>query len=293
MPEQDVVRLHHGPASAALALTGAEPVSWMVDGRELIWGGDPGFWAGQAPILFPVVGASAGGVVRVEGRAHPMPQHGFARRLPFSLAERTEDSACLVLRDSTETLAAYPFPFRLDVIAHLDEDTLALTFAVTNTGSAEMPFSLGFHPAFPWPFDGGPREAYAVAFEGDETGAIPDVAPGGLLRRGSRRLALDGRRLALDPSLFAEALCFLDARSRSLRFLSPSGTSITMETDGFAHLALWTKPEAPFLSLEAWTGHADWDGFSGELRERASITLLAPRATHRHRVQLVWRPAQA
>src|SRR5215217_9455043 len=75
-------------ASATIALRGAEPLSWRVGGRELIWHGDPAHWPQRAPILFPVVGASAGGTVRVEGRSYPMPRHGFARDLPFGLVER-------------------------------------------------------------------------------------------------------------------------------------------------------------------------------------------------------------
>lgn len=293
MSDRDVVQLKSGAASATLALLGAEPVSWRPGGRELIWEGDPRHWSDRAPILFPVVGASSGGAVRVGGQAYPMPQHGFARRLPFTLAERSEARARLVLADTPETRAAYPFAFRLEVEAELEEAALALTFTVANTGEAELPFSLGFHPAFPWPFDGGDREAYAVRFEAAETARLPDVVPGGLLAPGGRRLPLDGTRLALDPAMFTEALCVLGAESRSLRFVAPSGAAIGMAVENFPHLALWTRPDAPFLSLEAWTGHADWAGFAGELRDRASITRLAPGAEARHLVRLTWEPAPA
>ena len=55
--------------SARIARNGAEPVSWQVAGREYLWSGDPVHWNRHAPWLFPVVGASSGGMVRVEGRA--------------------------------------------------------------------------------------------------------------------------------------------------------------------------------------------------------------------------------
>ena len=70
-----------------------------------------------------------------------------------------------------------------------------------------------------------------------------------------------------------------------------SGEAIEMAVEDFPHLALWTRPTAPFLSLEAWTGHADWAGFSGELRERNTIRLLAPGSSARHAVTLSWREA--
>ena len=94
----ETVALAADGASATIALCGAEPLSWRVAGRELIWHGDPAHWPQRAPILFPVIGASAGGAVRVEGRSYPMPRHGFARDLPFGLVERRPDRARLRLR---------------------------------------------------------------------------------------------------------------------------------------------------------------------------------------------------
>ncbi len=104
--------------------------------------------------------------------------------------------------------------------------------------------------------------------------------------RSERALPLDGARLDLDPELFTEALAFLNARSRSMRFEAPNGRAIAMRMDDFPHLAVWTKPTAPFLSLEAWTGHADWADFDGALAERDSQRLLAPGATARHGIAL-------
>ena len=285
----DAVELRAGGATARIALQGGEPVSWRVGGVDYLWSGDPAHWNRHAPILFPVVGASAGGVVRVAGREYPMPQHGFARDLPFALVERDAASALLRLMDTSETRVHYPFAFRLDLAVSLAADgALTLSFAVANTGPTPMPYALGFHPAFPWPFEGGPPQGpgHAVLFESEERDEVPEVAAGGLLSRTGRHLPLDGRRLDLDPALFTEALVFLDARSRAMRFLAPSGRAIAMTLEDFPHLAVWTRGAAPFISLECWTGHADWAGFSGELAERESMRLLAPDASAVHRVTL-------
>ena len=58
------------------------------------------------------------------------------------------------------------------------------------------------------------------------------------------------------------------------------------------HFALWTKPDAPFLSLEAWAGHADPEGFEGELFDRPSIIRLPMGHAMRHLVTLTWRQAE-
>jgi galactose mutarotase-like enzyme len=287
----DVVRLETGGASAEIALAGAEPVSWRVGGRELIWGGDPQHWARHAPILFPVVGASAGGVVGIAGQTYPMPQHGFARDSLFALVERTGDAAHLRLAASEATAAHFPFRFVLDIRTTLGPHSLTLAVRVTNADNRAMPYAVGFHPAFPWPFDKPDRAGHAVEFEREESPEIPALTPDGLLTRPGSRLPIEGRRLALAPELFTGALVFLDARSQWLRFRSPSGAAIALEAEDCPHLALWTKPTAPFLSMEAWTGHADWQDFSGELSERPSMRRLEPGAGAEHAITLRGSPA--
>ena len=289
----DTVEIASGSTAARIALHGAEPVSWRVGDREYLWSGDPAHWNRHAPWLFPVVGASAGAAVTVEGRAYPMPQHGFARDRRFAPVAQAGDRVRLRLSETPETLAHYPFPFRLDITATVAPGRLAFLCEVVNTGSSPLPYGLGFHPAFPWPFAGGERRAgggYAVRFEHPEQPAAPEVGPGGLLLRTQRPVPLDGEVLPLDPALFTEALVFLNARSRWMRFTAPSGAAIRLEAEDFPHLAVWTKPTAPFLSLECWTGHADWAGFAGELAARDSQRLLAPGQSARHRVVLTVEP---
>ena len=288
MGETIEIRAEDG-TTARIALQGAEPVSWQVEGRDYLWNGDPAHWNRHAPWLFPVVGASAGGKVRVGDVSYPMAQHGFARDLPFTVVARSDDAVTLRLTEDAGTRAQYPFSFRFDVTARVSPQRLAFDLVVTNTGDTPLPYALGFHPAFPWPFAGGERRAsggYAVEFEEAERPFAPEVGEGGLLVRSERELPLDGRRLPLDPALFTEALVFLNARSRSLRFVAPGGRAIAMRVEDFPHLAVWTRPTAPFLSLEAWTGHADWAGFTGELAERDSQRRLVPGASAGHGVVL-------
>jgi galactose mutarotase-like enzyme len=288
MPQSsETVALAAEGAAATIALCGAEPLSWRIGGRELIWHGDPAHWPQRAPILFPVIGASAGGAVRVEGRSYPMPRHGFARDLAFALVERRPDRVRLRLRATSGTLRHYPFRFELEIEAGLAADRLSLRFTVTNAGDRPMPYGLGFHPGFPWPFDGGSGERYRLLFERPQDAAVPDVTAEGLLRPGFRRAPFDGRALPLAPALFENgALVLRDAGSGGLRFEAPSGSAIVLECEDFPHLALWTKPGAPFLCIEPWTAEPDSDGFSGELLDRPSIRLLAPGATARHAVAL-------
>ena len=119
--------------------------------------------------------------------------------------------------------------------------------------------------------------------------------------RNSRRAALSpsdhvtiplrGRNLPLSDALFEhDALCFLDCKSRSLTFIDASGASITMEYESFQHAALWTRPGAPFLCLEAWTGYSDPEGFTGDLFDKPSMRVLEPGGRARHEARFVFRP---
>ncbi|MCJ2058458.1 aldose 1-epimerase family protein [Methylobacterium sp. J-048] len=274
--------------TATLATHGAELVSWRVGGTEYLWSGDPAHWNRHAPWLFPVVGASAGGQVRVGSETYPMAQHGFARDLPFSVVARSTDAVTLRLTDGPETKAHYPFAFRLDIEARVRPAGLDLAVTVTNPGDVPLPYALGFHPAFPWPFAGGARArdgGYAVEFEQSERPFAPQVGPGGLLLRDEQPIPLDGDTLPLDPAIFTEAFVFRNAKSRRMRFTGPD-KAIRMEMEDFPHLAVWTKPTAPFLSLECWTGYADWADFSGPLEARDSQRPLPPGAQARHGVRL-------
>ena len=106
---------------------------------------------------------------------------------------------------------------------------------------------------------------------------MPVIAPGGLFSRQTRPVRLQGCVLPLSDELFArEALCFLDARSHGLSFERVGGAALRVELSDFPHIALWSRPGAPFLSIEAWTGHGDPEDFDGELTDKPSMRLLAP-----------------
>jgi galactose mutarotase-like enzyme len=289
----DLIQLTLAAASATIALRGAEPVSWQAGGHELLWSGDPQHWDFHAPILFPRVGASSGGVVQVGDEFFPMPQHGFARRSTFTLVERNDSSVRLRLTDTDATREHYPFRFGLDAVYRLEPDALTLTLEVMNTGDRDLPYAIGFHPAFPWPLPASDKAGHQVVFSEAENDRVPEVAAGGLLARRTRAVPMNGRELPLSPDLFTEAMVFLDARSRAMRFEGPDGAAIVMETENFPHLAIWSRPTAPFLSLECWSGHADWEDASGQLGERASMTNLKPGQTGRHAVTLRWEPGRS
>jgi galactose mutarotase-like enzyme len=149
-----------------------------------------------------------------------------------------------------------------------------------------MPYAVGLHPGFQWPLAGGDKDDYAIRFDHPEKREVPVIAPGGLFSDLTRPAAFsDSRTLPLAEEVFArEALCFLDAASSALDLIGPRGRALRIETSGFPHIVLWSRPGAPFLCIETWSGYGDPEHFSGELAEKPSMILLAPAEERLHSV---------
>jgi galactose mutarotase-like enzyme len=287
----DVVTLKDGRASAEIALAGAEARAWRVNGRELLWPGDPAIWDQISPILFPVVGWTRDGE-RVDGRQYALGLHGFAAAQTFAVEAQSPNAVRLTLRDNAETRAVYPFSFRLTLDYRLSDSALEMAMEVENSDSAPMPYACGLHPGFRWPFVDGSRQGYAIHFEKPERPEVPVLAPGGLIAPRSRPIPIEGSELKLTDELFArDALCFIDPASRSLRFVEPGGAAIELALGGFPHFALWMRPGAPYLCLEAWTGYSDPEGFAGELKDKPGMRILARGEVVRHSATYAFIPA--
>ncbi|WP_085808234.1 aldose 1-epimerase family protein [Sphingomonas sp. TZW2008] len=275
----DWITIANDHLSAAINPLGAE-LSSLKDaaGRELMTDADPAFWTGRAPLLFPVVGKPAGEVIRIAGGEYPMKQHGFARRLPFTLIDHGPAHATFRLTANDETRAHYPFAFTLDASYRLDGATLAIDIMVTNAGDADMPASFGFHPAFAWPLPYGRERAdHRITFAQDEPGGVRPIAADGTIAAGEMPSPLDGRVLHLSDDLFAhDALVWDQVRSASVVYGAGDGPSLEIAFPDTPMLGIWTKPGARFICVEPWHGIADPRGYAGELKDKPGIFIVPP-----------------
>lgn len=279
----DAIELTHSSGDRAeILIFGAELSSWRARGVDLIWAKDPAVWNQSAPVLFPVVGATRDGHVRVDGQTYPLGLHGFAWKKRFGVAERRDDYLRLSLVDDAETRALYPFAFRFEVEFRLHAGALETNLIVANADSRLLPYACGLHPAFRWPFAGSSSQ-HAIIFEKPERAEVPIIETGGLFSKPIRKTPLAGRRMPLEPEMFRrDALCFLNIASHSLVFDNGEGARLSVMLDDFPHVGFWTLPPAPYLCIEPWTGHADPDDFYGDLYEKPSMRILAPGARARH-----------
>lgn len=284
--------LRCGDAVARLDPRGAELRRWAIGDTELLWSGDPRWWARCSPLLFPLVGRLRDDTAWFGTQACRMTVHGFAADAVFEPVAHRPDEAELRLCSDAATRGVYPFDFELGVQVRLDASSVATTLSLRNTGTHPLPWSMGLHPGLRWPWHGDSAQGFAIVFAEDESPQVPVITPQGLFTDGLRPLPLHGRRLPLSAPLLArEALCLIGARSRRLAFEGPDGSAIEFEAEGFDHWALWSPPGAPLLSIESWTGHGDPVDGPRQFAQRPWTRHLAPgdRAVLRHRMR--WRPA--
>jgi len=246
------------------------------DGQNVLWSGDAEFWTGRAPVLFPIVGRAPDDKIAVGAHEADMPQHGFARRSVFTLGEQTDDMCRHTLRDNEVTRQSYPFAFQMRVTHRIMGARLDVEVEIENHDGRPMPFGFGFHPAFRWPLPGGEGQVHHVVLENEaepkmvrlQDGLLPDVLLPSPFANG---------RLAITSGMFVEdAMIFPSGAGSGLAYGVKDGPQLKFTFDNLPNLALWSKPDAPFLCIEPWHGMAAHVDGSHQISERPYSLTLAP-----------------
>ena len=287
------VKLKSTLLSAEIAPLGAELVALRdAKGGDLLFNGDPAYWTGRAPLLFPIVGRLPGDALVHQGVSYPMSQHGFARRRSFTLVSTTEDTAVFALEADDETRKQYPFDFTLRVTYTLLEATLAITAVVSNPGAGTLPASFGFHPAFAFPLPyGGTKADHRLIFDKQETEPLHRPIGGLLSTATEPNPAVDGLIELNDDTLFArDALIFPHVRSHHIRYGVPGEPGLEVDFEGMPQLGLWGKPGAPFVCIEPWYGHASPEGSSGEFTSKPGLAHIPPGGAQSFAMSVRWLP---
>ena len=156
--------------------------------------------------------------IAAKGGVYESGQHGFARLMEHDFVEQTEDTIVLELCANEETLAKFPYEFRLVSTFTLENDTLHHTLTVENHDEEVMPFGIGYHPAFMLPFDEKHTYAdYELRFDSVESPLCLAQSPNGLIDTATYRLGNNIRSIDVDENLFAnDSHCMTGLNSRTL-----------------------------------------------------------------------------
>ena len=274
------IKITSGENYAVLGLDGAMLNSLNKNNTEYLWQGDAKYWAGQAPVCFPITGVLPNGEMEAFGKRCTMKRHGVARINPFEVLEQHKNSVTFVQRSDENTKRDFPFDYELKIKYTINGDTVTNEYIVTNTGEDKLPFVIGGHPAFNCPLSNGEKfEDYKVVFDKNIT--KPCLRPNhhtGLVNVFEKFDEMHGGdTLSLVHELFEEkdALIFENCEAKSATLIGKSGKGVKIEFQDMNNLLIWSAVgNAPFVALEPWTGLASCNDEDGLFEHKRGMTVL-------------------
>lgn len=273
--------------------------------RECIWQARPEIWGSHAPILFPSIGKLIGDSFRYGNKSYPHPKHGIVRGRVMQLVDVStslHQELCKTLQKQNNTTndlhpisqvnavwmslvsdanshKFYPFDFEFYVAFSLHKNNLSQHFLVKNTGTELMPFALGGHPGFALPIsDSEFIETCYLEFEFNETLDRHVITPAGFFASDTDPFLLNEQIIRLNPTLFDDdALVFHQPKSNKITLRCDQNAHfVEFDYSGFPILAIWAKPNAPYVCLEPWFGHADFEDAPIDFVDKPGIIKLEP-----------------
>ena len=251
---------------------------------EYMWTGDSEFWAGQSPVLFPIIGSLSEGTMRVDGKSYSMGNHGFARREEFQLIEQKKDKLIYSLKYNEKTLSMYPYKFELQLIYTLENFGVKISYKVINLDDKTIYFQLGTHPGFNCPMkENLDFSDYFLEFSQSETANRYYCDAGNLLIENREESFMkDSKKLNINHEMFYDGAYLLrDIKSENITLKTEKDSSfIKVSRENFPYLGIWQPKDAPFLCIEPWHGLAEPAGFTGEFSEKELIIPLRKGEIH-------------
>lgn len=224
-------------------------------GNERLWYGDEKFWAGRAPVLFPVCGGLMNDMYFLDGKKYTMPKHGFAKESIFMLENIFEDSCTYLLTSNSNTKLIYPYDFELRVKYSLIENSVAVDYIITNKTGQKMYCAIGGHEAY---LCKNSIEDYYIEFEKEET--LDTYEFDGSYPNGKkRRIITASKIMPLKYKDFEDDTLMFDGLKSSKVYIVHKNGKKTVEVlfNEFKYLLFWTVPNAPYICIEPWTTMPD------------------------------------
>lgn len=237
--------------------------------REYMWSADSQFWGWSSPILFPAVGKFHNDTYTLNGKTYTMEKHGFARRREFKVEFYTKDELWMSIEEDQETLAIYPYHFKLEVGYQLRENTLNVCWRVTNKDKKEMYFAIGGHPAFACP---GSKTDYYLGIQGKDTSynVMRVDMKKGFISPELHEFKVKNELHPVTKGIFDDdAIIFADSQVKTAYLAGADKKPLIKMHTNTPLLAFWSpSDEAPFICFEPWYGTGDLCDFEGSLKEK-------------------------
>lgn len=258
------------------------------DDVEYLWQGDPTYWSGQAPVLFPICGSVRNDTVlydkedgsQKEGK---IPRHGLVRKKDFTLVEQTDNSVTFAIEDDEEMYENYPYHFRLEITYTVTGKTIRTQYKIYNKEAEKsMTYFIGGHPGFNCPLlDDEVYEDYYLEFEKPETCTVPKPFPEtGMLDLKDRNSWLNNQKeIDLNYDFFSyDAVTLDELESRTVALRSRKhDKGLKLDFKEFPNLIVWsTLNKGPFIALEPWSGLSTSIEEGDRLEDKKDVKIIKP-----------------
>lgn len=226
---------------------------------------------GGVPLLFPSPGKLTGDAWAFGGASGRLSQHGFARKLPWTVEQLGTDGAAharlgLAWRDAKGD--AFPWDVDVTLDVRLRGGALSLCLGAHNRSASDMPFAAGFHPYF----------------------AVPDGAKGrarvptGATRAFDNRQKTRGPFTGLDLTAEELDLHLFDHGASEAELSLDDGTLVVGGSPELDYWVFWTLRGKDFVCVEPWSAPGD------ALNTGERLRVVAPGARAEVTMTVAWRP---
>lgn len=266
---------------------GAELTSFKLNGEERIHQGEQVidengkvYWKRNWPVLFPTVGKCKQNQTIMNSKAYEVSPDGFAKDFEFEPITKLDNFHSYVLRSNDRILEKYPYRFSLYVTYRLDENKLTTIYKVINEGDMDMPFGIGSIPSLKIDVEKLKEEKYYLEFEEEEDKIHFLYLVDGLVgTEYARNIMTDKKIINLTADMFKnDAIIMKGLKSKkvTLKEKDTENKVFSLDYTGFPYLAIWSKPNAPFISIEPWMTTPDNIKGTGVFRQKGDILIIPP-----------------
>ena len=261
------------------------------DGTEYLWQGDPVYWEGRSPVLFPYIGRMIDRQYEYGGKTYSMDIHGFAPYADFEMVRQTAESITFRLQANDWTLKQYPWLFAFDVEYALEHKKLIISYTVTNRDDKTMFFAVGGHPGINLPLvDGEKFEDYRIRFSEPSNPRRIVFTPDCYVDDYTIPYNLKDRTyIPLTHELFDnEAIVLQDSPKTVTIENTKSGHCVTASFSQMKYIGFWhaVKMDAPYVCIEPWSSLPSSKGEKTVLENQQDLLRLAPGKSNTYRWEL-------
>ncbi len=241
--------------------------------QDIMWHGDEAWWGKVSPLLFPFVGTSKNHQYTYDGKTYDMKPHGFIGERDFLIESVDQEEVWFSYTSTDEDYDIYPFKFRIKVGYKLEWSKVHVNWVVENLDEKDMIYTIGAHPSFLF------EEGDAIIYQ-TKDGDVHSYSLKGPHILDKEKVEI--QRLTLNDDAFPVDTWIYDGIKSATLLNVKKGSSIKLEFEDFEFVGIWSPMKngkvGPFVCIEPWNGLPDFADASGELTEKKTATVLAPKS---------------